>query len=76
MSGQPEEWERFAMFTTISLLVIFVAQGIGLVIGAWFSVVVSIFYLLIAFQANPSSVIHLFEQNHELLHSTDNSSIH
>lgn len=41
MSGQPEEWDRFAMFFVISLLVIFVAQGIGLMIGAWFDVVVS-----------------------------------
>lgn len=41
MSDQPPEWGRFTMFSVISLLVIFVAQGIGLMIGAWFDVVVS-----------------------------------
>lgn len=34
------EWFRFGMFFTISLLVVFVAQSIGLMIGAWFNVVV------------------------------------
>lgn len=30
---------RFAMFFTISLLIVFVAQSLGLIIGAWFDVV-------------------------------------
>lgn len=42
MSAQPLEWPRFMMFFVISLLVVFVAQGLGLMIGAWFDVVVSI----------------------------------
>ncbi|XP_077287128.1 ATP-binding cassette sub-family G member 4 [Arctopsyche grandis] len=39
MSGQPLELFRFGMFFTISLLVVFVAQGFGLMIGAVFDVV-------------------------------------
>lgn len=39
LSSQPLEMFRFGMFFTISLLVVFVAQSIGLMIGAWFSVV-------------------------------------
>lgn len=42
MSSQPLEMIRFAMYFTISLLVVFVAQGFGLMIGAIFDVVVSI----------------------------------
>ena len=40
MSGQPPDVTRFAMFFTISLLVSFVAQSFGLMIGAVFNVVV------------------------------------
>jgi hypothetical protein len=43
MSAQPYEWDRFLMFLIISLLVTYVAQSIGLLIGAAFSVTVSIF---------------------------------
>lgn len=39
VSSQPMEMFRFGMFFAISLLVVFVAQSIGLMIGAWFSVV-------------------------------------
>lgn len=39
MSGQPMEIERFSMFVAISLLVSFVAQSFGLMIGAVFDVV-------------------------------------
>lgn len=39
VSSQPLEMFRFGMFFAISLLVAFVAQSIGLMIGAWFSVV-------------------------------------
>ncbi|KAF2879706.1 hypothetical protein ILUMI_26469 [Ignelater luminosus] len=39
MTGQPLEWQRIGMFTVISLLVVFVAQSFGLMIGAIFDVV-------------------------------------
>ncbi|GAB0089083.1 ATP-binding cassette sub-family G member 4 [Sergentomyia squamirostris] len=39
LSYQPPEFFRFSMFFTISLLVAFVAQSIGLMVGAWFNVV-------------------------------------
>ncbi|XP_035908866.1 ATP-binding cassette sub-family G member 4-like [Anopheles stephensi] len=39
MSGQPMEWFRFGMFFTISLLIVLIAQSLGLTIGAWFNVV-------------------------------------
>lgn len=42
MSDQPNEWPRFGMFFAISLLVALVAQSFGLMIGAWFDVVVSL----------------------------------
>ncbi|XP_064548464.1 ATP-binding cassette sub-family G member 4 isoform X2 [Drosophila montana] len=38
-SYQPLEWVRFWMFFSISLLIVFVGQSIGLMIGAWFDVV-------------------------------------
>lgn len=39
MSGQPLEISRFFMFTSISILIVFVAQSFGLMIGAVFNVV-------------------------------------
>ncbi|CAH0561477.1 unnamed protein product [Brassicogethes aeneus] len=39
MTGQPLEWVRFMMFFVTSLLVVFVAQSFGLMIGAYFNVV-------------------------------------
>lgn len=39
MTGQPLEWNRFGMFTALSLLTVFVAQSFGLMIGAVFNVV-------------------------------------
>lgn len=42
MSSQPLEFTRFFMFFTISLLVAFIAQGTGLMIGAALNIVVSI----------------------------------
>lgn len=52
MSGQPADLTRFTMFFVISLLIVFVAQGIGLLIGSVFNVIVSLiilflFYLLL-----------------------------
>lgn len=44
MSGQPLEWSRFAMFFAISLMMDFVGQTMGLMVGAWFDVVVRIKY--------------------------------
>lgn len=43
LSAQPMEWFRFWMFFAISILVTIVGQSIGLMIGAWFDVVVSFF---------------------------------
>lgn len=42
ITSQPLEMMRFLMFFSISLLVAFIAQGTGLMIGAVFNVVVSI----------------------------------
>lgn len=39
MSGQPADWNRFFMFTVVSLLVVYIAQSIGFMIGAVFNVV-------------------------------------
>ncbi|XP_012228224.1 ATP-binding cassette sub-family G member 4 [Linepithema humile] len=39
MSAQPLEITRFSMFLIITLLIIFIAQGMGLMIGAVFNVV-------------------------------------
>lgn len=39
MTGQPLEWNRFTMFTVLSMLIVFVAQSFGLMIGAVFNVV-------------------------------------
>lgn len=44
MSDQPAEGYRFGMFFIISLLIVLVAQGFGLMIGAVFDVVVSILF--------------------------------
>jgi len=45
MSEQPLEIVRFCMFLSISLLIMFIGQGTGLMIGAVFNVVVSIIYI-------------------------------
>lgn len=42
MTGQPMEWNRFGMFTFISWLMVLISQSLGFIIGAWFSVTVSI----------------------------------
>uniref|UniRef100_A0A1B6KVQ4 ABC transporter domain-containing protein n=1 Tax=Graphocephala atropunctata TaxID=36148 RepID=A0A1B6KVQ4_9HEMI len=39
MSGQPMDSTRFTMFTVISLLVVFIAQSIGFMVGAIFNIV-------------------------------------
>ncbi|XP_017777768.1 PREDICTED: ATP-binding cassette sub-family G member 1 [Nicrophorus vespilloides] len=39
MTAQPPDMERFGMFSAISILVVFVAQSFGLMIGAVFNVV-------------------------------------
>lgn len=41
MTSQPLEWFRFGLFFVICLMVALVAQSIGLVVGALFSVKVS-----------------------------------
>lgn len=43
MTGQPLEWDRFAMFTFTSWLMVLISQSLGFMIGAWFSVIVSIY---------------------------------
>lgn len=45
LSGQPLELSRFCMFFAISLMLDFVGQTMGLCVGAWFDVVVSIYSL-------------------------------
>lgn len=45
MTAQPPSLERFGMFTAISVLVVFVAQSFGLMIGAVFDVTVSYIYI-------------------------------
>lgn len=42
LSSQPMELNRFAMFFAITLLVVLIAQTIGLIVGACFNVVVRI----------------------------------
>lgn len=49
-TAQPLEWSRFSMFFTISLLIVWVGQGMGLMIGAWFDVVVSNFNMIYVFK--------------------------
>lgn len=44
MTSQPLEMFRFGMFFTISVLVTIVGQSVGLMVGAWFDVVVSRIY--------------------------------
>lgn len=44
MTAQPLELFRFGMFFAISVLVTVVGQSIGLMVGAWFDVVVSEIY--------------------------------
>jgi len=41
MSGQPWDWNRFIVFTTISLLVVYIAQSLGYVVGATFNSVIN-----------------------------------
>lgn len=41
MSGLPAEYFRFGLFAGVSLIVSFVAEGMGLAIGATFSITVS-----------------------------------
>lgn len=42
MTGQPLELERFVMFLSICLLITFVSQSFGLMIGSAFDVIVSL----------------------------------
>nr|QAV55729.1 ATP-binding cassette sub-family G member 4-like protein [Sogatella furcifera] len=39
MSGQPLDWTRFSMFTGISLLVVYISQSLGFMVGSIFNVV-------------------------------------
>lgn len=48
MTSQPLEWFRFGLFFVICLMVALVAQSIGLVVGALFSVKVSEVYVISA----------------------------
>lgn len=43
ITSQPFELSRFSMFLAISIIVTIVGQSIGLMVGAWFNVVVSTF---------------------------------
>lgn len=45
MSGLPSEYFRFGLYALVGLIVAFVAEGLGLAIGATFSITVSIPYL-------------------------------
>lgn len=42
MSGLPAEYFRFGIYAVIGLIVSFVAEGMGLAIGATFSITVSV----------------------------------
>uniref|UniRef100_A0A6M2E3Q0 Putative transporter abc superfamily breast cancer resistance protein n=1 Tax=Xenopsylla cheopis TaxID=163159 RepID=A0A6M2E3Q0_XENCH len=44
MSAQPLEFIRFGMFLSISMLVVFVAQSVGLMVGAIFNVINGTFF--------------------------------
>lgn len=46
MTDQPNDSVRFLMFFATCMLVVLVAQGVGLMIGAYFDVVVSIYPLV------------------------------
>lgn len=41
MTGWPLEWLRFSVFFVVSLLIVLVAQTVGLIIGSCFNVIVS-----------------------------------
>lgn len=41
MSGLPADLSRFALYALVGLIVAFVAEGLGLAIGATFSITVS-----------------------------------
>lgn len=50
MTSQPPEWDRFGMFLGACLLISFVAQSVGLVVGAAMNVqVIFNFELILAF---------------------------
>lgn len=42
MSGLPAEYFRFGLYAVVGLIVSFVAEGMGLAIGATFSITVSL----------------------------------
>lgn len=42
MAGLPTEYFRFGLYAVVGLIVSFVAEGMGLAIGATFSITVSI----------------------------------
>uniref|UniRef100_T1I3S2 ABC2_membrane domain-containing protein n=1 Tax=Rhodnius prolixus TaxID=13249 RepID=T1I3S2_RHOPR len=41
MTGQPLDWNRFIVFMVLSLLVVYIAQSIGYIVGAVFNSVVN-----------------------------------
>lgn len=42
MSGLPDQYFRFGLYAIVGLIVAFVAEGLGLAIGATFSITVSV----------------------------------
>lgn len=52
MSGLPADGRRFAMYLLVGLVVSFVAEGLGLAIGATFSITVSVVWCIGLDQAN------------------------
>lgn len=45
MSGLPADYYRFGLFAAVGLIVSFVAEGMGLAIGATFSITVIIIFV-------------------------------
>lgn len=69
MTAQPPEITRLSMFFAISMMVVFVAQSFGLMIGAVFNVVVSssIYYITEAEIPPPTSIATLYIKSHDNL---------
>lgn len=66
MSGLPAEYFRFGLYAIVGLIVSFVAEGMGLAIGATFSITVSFlkthFFLLQMFRQLFLSLVFLLQR--------------